>query len=177
VLFVTLVAGVFGLLPQLGGLARDAAGLRHGRPGFMVAAVVAQAVSLGCYALLYRQVLAALGARLRFRLAVDVVLASLDLMFVAFGYQPGFGPLAVAYTAANIASAIPLTPGGLGVVEVTLVAISVGFGSPRPTAVLAVLGYRVVNYWLPLIPGAVAYLRLRLKPGDKNSSERAGSTS
>ncbi|HWN00676.1 MAG TPA: hypothetical protein VNO54_26800, partial [Streptosporangiaceae bacterium] len=75
-LFVALVAGVFGLLPQLGGLTRDAAGLRHGRPGFMVAAVVAQAVSLGCYALLYRQVLAALGARLRFRLAVDVVLAS-----------------------------------------------------------------------------------------------------
>ena len=31
-------------------------------------------------------------------------------------------------------------------------------------AVLAVLGYRIVNYWLPLIPGAVAYLRLRLRP-------------
>src|SRR5262249_49490031 len=38
-------------------------------------------------------------------------LLSLDLMFLAFGYQPGFGPLAVAYAAANIASAIPLTPG------------------------------------------------------------------
>jgi hypothetical protein len=31
---------------------------------------------------------------------------------------------------------------------VTLVAISVGFGSPRAIAVLAVLGYRVVSYWL-----------------------------
>ena len=51
------------MLPRLGGLTRDAAGLRHARPGFLVAAVVAQAVSLGCYALLYRQVLAALGAR------------------------------------------------------------------------------------------------------------------
>jgi hypothetical protein len=60
-------------------------------------------------------------------------------------------------------SAIPLTPGGLGVVEVTLVAITVGFRPARPTAVLAVLGYRLVNYWLPLLPGAVAYLRLRLK--------------
>jgi hypothetical protein len=59
---------------------------------------------------------------------------------------------------------------------VTLVAISAGFGSPRATAVLAVLGYRAVNYWLPLIPGGVAYLRLRLKRGDNNSSERAGST-
>lgn len=89
-------------------------------------------------------------------------LLSLDLMFLAFRYQPGFGPLAVAYGAANIASAIPVTPGGLGIIEVTLVAITVGFGAPRATAVLAVLGYRVVNYWLPLLPGGVAYLRLRL---------------
>ena len=69
----------------------------------------------------------------------------------------------MAYPAANIASAIPLTPGGLGVIEVTLVAITVGFGAPRATAVLAVLGYRVVNYWLPLFPGAVAYFRVRLR--------------
>jgi uncharacterized membrane protein YbhN (UPF0104 family) len=56
-----------------------------------------------------------------------------------------------------------VTPGGLGVIEVTLVAITVGFGAPRPTAVLAVIGYRIVNYWLPLVPGAAAYLRLRLR--------------
>jgi putative heme transporter len=83
-------------------------------------------------------------------------------MFLALRYQPGFGPLAVAYAAANIASAIPVTPGGLGVIEVTMVAITVGFGAPRATAVPAVLGYRIVTYWLPLLPGAVAYLRLRL---------------
>ncbi len=75
-LFVALAAGVFGLLPRLGGLTREAAGLRHGLPALMAAAVVAQAISLGCYAQLYRRVLAALGARLRFRLAADVVLAS-----------------------------------------------------------------------------------------------------
>ena len=90
-------------------------------------------------------------------------LLSLDLVFLALRYQPGFGPLTVAYAAANIASAIPLTPGGLGVIEVTLVAITVGFGAPRATAVLAVLGYRIVNFWLPLIPGAIAYIRLRLR--------------
>jgi uncharacterized protein (TIRG00374 family) len=83
-------------------------------------------------------------------------LLSLDLMFVAVRYQPGFGPLAVAYSAANVVSALPVTPGGLGVAEVTLMAITVGFGAPRPTAVLAVLGYRLVNYWLPLLPGWLA---------------------
>jgi uncharacterized membrane protein YbhN (UPF0104 family) len=92
-------------------------------------------------------------------------LLSLDLVFLALRYQPGFGPLTVAYAAANIASAIPLTPGGLGVIEVTLVAVTAGFGAPRATAVLAVLGYRIANYWLPLIPGAIAYIRLRLRPG------------
>ena len=318
VLFVALVAGLFGVLPRLGGLTHDAAGLRHARPAFLAAAIVAQALSLGCYAQLYRRVLAALGARVRFRLAADVTLAtffvshltpfgsatgtlvnastletegiaatttgeaialtsltstialivlfgtgfaatagrhvshqylviagialflvvaalavvlavgahpavagrawrwaasvarhvrssidpaqaaqtatrlaslartaltgrafavsfglasgdllfdllSLDLVFLALRYQPGFGPLAVAYAAANIASAIPLTPGGLGVIEVTLVAVTVGFGAPRATAVLAVLGYRIANYWLPLIPGAIAYIRLRLR--------------
>jgi uncharacterized protein (TIRG00374 family) len=317
VLFVALAVGIFDLLPRLGGLTHEATGLRHARPAFLIAAVVAQTASLGCYALLYRQILAALGARVRFRLTADVTLASffvshltpfgsatgtavnvstletegvdpattgeaigltsllstvalialfgigfvatagrhvshtyltlagiafllvaavlagvlglgahpeiagragrwaasvarhvrpgidpdkvaetasrlaslarsaltgpsflassafaaadllldllsLDLVFLALRYQPGFGPLAVAYAAANIASAIPLTPGGLGVIEVTMVAVTVGFGAPRPTAVLAVLGYRIVNYWLPLIPGAIAYLRLRL---------------
>ena len=98
-------------------------------------------------------------------------LLSLDLMFLALHYQPGFGPLAVAYAAANIASAIPVTPGGLGVVEVTLVAITVGFGAPQATAVLAVLGYRIVNYWLPLLPGAVAYLRVRLRSAKAGSQE------
>jgi uncharacterized membrane protein YbhN (UPF0104 family) len=43
-----------------------------------------------------------------------------------------------------------------------MVAITVGFGAPRATAVLAVLGYRIVEFWLPLLPGAVAYLRIRL---------------
>jgi uncharacterized protein (TIRG00374 family) len=100
-------------------------------------------------------------------------LLSLDLVFLALRYQPGFGPLAVAYGAANIASAIPLTPGGLGVIEVTLVAITVGFGTPRATAVLAVLGYRIISFWLPLIPGAIAYIRLRLRPDADGRRRRA----
>jgi Lysylphosphatidylglycerol synthase TM region len=76
VLLVALTVGIFGLLPHLGGLTRDAAGLRHARPAYLVAAVAAEAVSLGCYAQLYRRVLAALGARIRLRLAADVIMAT-----------------------------------------------------------------------------------------------------
>jgi uncharacterized membrane protein YbhN (UPF0104 family) len=41
-------------------------------------------------------------------------LVSLDEMFLAFGYQPSFGPPTVAYAAPDIAGAIPITRGGLG---------------------------------------------------------------
>jgi hypothetical protein len=50
VLFAALAAGLFGVRPRLGGLTREAAGLRHARPAFLAAAIVAQAASLGCYA-------------------------------------------------------------------------------------------------------------------------------
>ncbi len=51
-------------------------GVLFARPAFVAAAVVAQALSLGSYALLYRRVLASLGARLPFRLAAQVTLAT-----------------------------------------------------------------------------------------------------
>jgi hypothetical protein len=69
VVLVALAAGVFGLLARLGGLT-GAADLRNG-PAFVAAAIAAQAVSLACCALLYRPVLASLGARLAFRLRAD----------------------------------------------------------------------------------------------------------
>jgi putative heme transporter len=37
----------------------------------------------------------------------------------------------------------------------------IAFGVPAHLAVLAVLGYRTISYWLPTIPGAIAYWRLR----------------
>ena len=56
-------------------------------------------------------------------------------------------------------------------------AVTVGFGAPRPTAVLAVLGYRIVNYWLPLIPGAIAYIRLRLRRAADGKTKPAATQS
>jgi hypothetical protein len=36
-----------------------------------------------------------------------------------------------------------------------------GFGVPQETAILGVLGYRLVNFWLPIPVGGIAYLSLR----------------
>jgi uncharacterized protein (TIRG00374 family) len=87
----------------------------------------------------------------------------LYLFFLATGYRPQPGAILAAYGAANIVSAVPITPAGLGVIEATLVAVTVAFGAPAQVAVPAVLAYRVVNFWLPLPIGAAAYLRLRLR--------------
>jgi uncharacterized membrane protein YbhN (UPF0104 family) len=153
-----LVVAVLAIVLGLGAHPAIAGGLRaglasvarHFRPSIdpeQAAQTSSRLASLGRSALPGRAFLASFGFA-----AGDLVfdLLTLDLVFLALRYQPGFGPLAIAYAAANIASAIPVTPGGLGVIEVTMVAITVSFGAPRATAVLAVLGYRIVNYWLPL---------------------------
>jgi uncharacterized membrane protein YbhN (UPF0104 family) len=89
-LLVGLAVGLFGVLPRLGGLARDTAELRHARRLSVAAAIVAQAISLASYALLYRRVLASLGARLRFVLAMRVTLASFLVSHVTpFGSTAG----------------------------------------------------------------------------------------
>ena len=69
--------------------------------------------------------------------------------------------LLVAYGLANIFAAIPVTPGGLGVVEGVLIPTLVGFGVPHAQAILAVLGYRLLNFWIPIPIGGAAYASLQ----------------
>jgi uncharacterized protein (TIRG00374 family) len=87
--------------------------------------------------------------------------------FLAVGHHQRLGSLLVAYAIANLVAAIPITPAGLGFVEATLIAISVGFGAPREVAVVAVLGYRLVNFWLPLPVGLYAYVHTRARAATK----------
>ncbi len=69
--------------------------------------------------------------------------------------------LLVAFCLANVAAAIPITPGGLGVVELTLVTV-LGFGGvPAAVAWLGVTAYRIVQLVLPIPAGAVCYASLR----------------
>lgn len=70
--------------------------------------------------------------------------------------------LLVAYGLANILAVIPITPGGLGIIEGVLVPTLVGFGVPNKSiALLAVLIYRFFNFWLPIPVGGLSYLSLR----------------
>ena len=88
----------------------------------------------------------------------------------AFGRWVNPAALLVAYGLANILGAIPITPGGLGVIEGTLSPILVGFGTPKAIAIWGVLGWRMVNFWLPIPLGGAAYLSLRVHPPAGNQA-------
>jgi uncharacterized protein (TIRG00374 family) len=97
--------------------------------------------------------------------------ASLFVFLVAFGHIENPDGLLVAYGLAYVLAAIPVTPGGLGIVEGVLVPSLVGFGATRAVAIVAVIGYRLVNFWLPIPIGAGAYLSLRTR-SDRRTTKR-----
>jgi hypothetical protein len=90
--------------------------------------------------------------------------ASLWIFLFAFGDAVPVDEMMVAFGVANVASFIPLTPRGLGIVEVTLVSVLSGFGVPSGQAALGVLAWRLVSFWAPIPVGGVAYLSLRAAP-------------
>ncbi len=93
--------------------------------------------------------------------------ASLWVFLAAFGHQTSIDALLVAYCLANVLGAIPITPGGLGIVEGVLTPTLIGFGVPGGTALLGVVAWRLVNFWAPIPAGGVTYLSLRLGPGER----------
>jgi uncharacterized protein (TIRG00374 family) len=88
--------------------------------------------------------------------------ASLWVFLLAFGAHVDPIDTLVAYGLANILAVIPITPSGLGVVEITVIAILKTFGVPGDVAAAGVLTWRLVNFWLPIPFGGASYLSLRL---------------
>jgi putative heme transporter len=74
----------------------------------------------------------------------------LGLSFLAVGGAVPWKGLLLAYGAGQLAASLPITPGGLGVVEGSLTIAMVAYGGAAPLTVAAVLVYRVISFWLPL---------------------------
>jgi len=87
-------------------------------------------------------------------------IAVLWACFHAFGDPPSKAVIVMAYFAGMIANVLPF-PGGIGGVEGGMIGALIVFGVPGGLAVVAVLAYRALAFWLPTIPGAIAYLQLR----------------
>lgn len=85
----------------------------------------------------------------------------LDASVRAFGGQMEFTVVAVVFLTANaIGSAAP-TPGGLGAVEAALIAGLTVAGLPAEVATSAVLLYRLLTFWLPVLPGWASFTYLQ----------------
>jgi uncharacterized protein (TIRG00374 family) len=87
-------------------------------------------------------------------------IAVLYACFEAFGDAPPAAVLVQAFFVGMLANLLPL-PGGIGGVDGGMVGAFIAFGVSGNLALLAVLSYRLVAFWLPTIPGVIAYLQLR----------------
>src|SRR4051812_14255902 len=87
-------------------------------------------------------------------------IAVLWACFKAFGVAPPVAVVVVAYFVGMFANTLPL-PGGVGGVDGGMLAALAAFGVDPSLAVLAVLAYRFFAFWLPIAPGAVAWISLR----------------
>jgi uncharacterized protein (TIRG00374 family) len=107
-----------------------------------------------------------LGERWRVALLATACRLGFDFLalfaaLAAVGGLPRPSLALLAYTAASLLAMIPLTPGGLGLVEAGLTGTLALAGVQPAQAVLATLLYRLASYWLPIFAGPVAYTLFR----------------
>jgi undecaprenyl-diphosphatase len=84
-------------------------------------------------------------------------IASLFAAVLAFDSDLSFAQVGAVYLGSSIIAAAAPTPGGLGAMEAALVAGLTGVGMDSGTAVAAVLSYRLLTYWLPILPGWLSF--------------------
>ncbi|WP_420450801.1 lysylphosphatidylglycerol synthase transmembrane domain-containing protein [Ilumatobacter sp.] len=90
--------------------------------------------------------------------------ASLWVFLRAFGGSLDIDALIVSFGLANLLAAIPITPGGLGYVDLAYFSTLVGFGLSESNARLGTASYRLAQFFFPILIGAAAYASLRLGP-------------
>lgn len=86
-------------------------------------------------------------------------IVGLWIVFVGLGMRMEVGVLVVGYGVANLVTALPHTPGGLGLVEAGMTGAYVALGTETSVALAGVLAYRLISFWLPVLFGIPQYLR------------------
>ncbi|HET9093302.1 MAG TPA: YbhN family protein [Acidimicrobiales bacterium] len=165
VLFLTIVAAAVlwqrKALSRVGLAALRLARRVTGRPRRHEAEVLASVVSrLGRVQLSWHEYARALGW--------SVANWAFDCSCLACGFLAVHAPipwqgLLLAYGAGQLASNLPITPGGLGVVEGSLTIALVAYGGAQASTVGAVLLYRIVSFWAFLPVGWLLYALIVLR--------------
>ncbi len=96
--------------------------------------------------------------------------ACFAMMFSAIGAPIPWKGLLLAYGAGQLAASLPITPGGLGVVEGSITVALVAFGGPEASTAYAVLLYRILSFWMILVIGwlFIGQLALQVRRGRWN---------
>jgi putative heme transporter len=90
--------------------------------------------------------------------------AALWVFLRAFGASTDVDALIVAFGLVNVLAVVPITPGGLGIIDGGLPLALIGFGLTRSTAVLGSATYRLAQFFFPILLGGVLYATLRVGP-------------
>jgi putative heme transporter len=98
--------------------------------------------------------------------------AALWVFLRAFGASTDVDALIVAFGLVNVLAVIPITPGGLGIIDGGLPIALVGFGLASSTAVLGSATYRLAQFFFPILLGGVLYATLRVGPWSIKRRER-----
>jgi uncharacterized membrane protein YbhN (UPF0104 family) len=103
---------------------------------------------------------ATLANQLTAYLAFELSLRAIGISFASLPSSEAF----LAWAIGRVISSLPLTPGGIGFVELGMIGTLVGFGAPHAHVVAAVLLYRGLIIVPTLVVGAIALLGFRLRP-------------
>jgi uncharacterized protein (TIRG00374 family) len=101
---------------------------------------------------------------------------ALAASFLAVGVGVPWRGLLLAYGAAQLAANLPITPGGLGVVEGSLTIALVAFGGSELSTVAAVLCYRIVSFWGFLPVGWLTFGALAIGDRREDKARRRAGT-
>jgi uncharacterized protein (TIRG00374 family) len=80
--------------------------------------------------------------------------------FHAFGYTPEISIVLMGYLIGQLGGLLPI-PGGIGGIDGGLIGTLIVYGAPAAVVAAAVLAYRTILFWLPLLAGAVSFFSLR----------------
>ena len=84
-------------------------------------------------------------------------LATLYVVYIAFGHWVNPGAIILAYAVANIAGLISVFPGGIGIYEAIMTAVLATAGVSPAVSLPVTVMYRVINMFIQIIPGYYFY--------------------
>jgi uncharacterized protein (TIRG00374 family) len=91
-------------------------------------------------------------------------IAVLWACFAAAGQMPPLAPVVLAYQIGYLSNFIPV-PGGIGVLDGSLIGMLVLYGLGGTVAAAATLVYRTISLWVPAVWGTIAFFVLQKTKG------------